>query len=254
MILDRIVHGAYPVFYVLQGRNRQLKLKEEDGERMKKLTELLVALVMVFGLVASAQATLRDMGDGTVYDTDTQLSWLKNANTAGAMTWDQAHAWVVTLNSGSGFAGFTNWRLPTTTEPDATCSYQYDAGGGFPLQGYGYNCTGNEMAHLFYVSLGNSAGSLTNTGPFTNLQGYYVYWLGTEFAPDPTATAWSFLFDIGFQNGCDKSTSVYAWAVRPGARSQSQSKPVPASGLLSMIGLGLAGLMIFGIRSRRATT
>jgi len=48
-----------------------------------------------------------DMNNGTIYDTSTQLSWLKNANTAGTMTWNQAVAWAASLNAGSGFAGLT---------------------------------------------------------------------------------------------------------------------------------------------------
>ena len=124
---------------------------------MMRLGIFLSILVMVFGLSVTAQAVLVDMNDGTIYDTDTQLSWLQNANTAGAMTWANANAWAASLNSGSGFAGLTGWRLPTTTQPDASCGYQYDpdGAGGIPSQGYGYNCALSEMARLFYVSLGN---------------------------------------------------------------------------------------------------
>jgi hypothetical protein len=166
---------------------------------------------------------LVDMNDGTIYDTDTQLSWLKNANTAGVlMTWDEAVAWAASLNTGRGFAGLTGWRLPTTTQPDATCSNQ-DNPGGFPLQGYQYYCTGSEMGYLHYVSLGNPAGRLYYMGPFTNMQGYNggsfgYYWSSTEFAPD-TNNAWRFDFEYGIQYYNPKTIYCYAWAVRPGARS-----------------------------------
>jgi len=163
---------------------------------------------------------LVDMNDGTIYDIDTQLSWLKNADTAGLMTWDQAVTWAASLNNSGGYAGLTGWRLPTTAEPDATCGYQYNPGGGFPLQGYGYNCTGSEMGHLHYVSLGRAAGpnDFSNTGPFTNVQAF-SYWSGSEYAPNATS-AWYFDFFYGTQGYIDKGANRYAWAVRPGARSR----------------------------------
>lgn len=48
----------------------------------KKLCILLTVLLIVMGLAGSAHAELVDMHDGTIYDTDTQLSWLKDANYA----------------------------------------------------------------------------------------------------------------------------------------------------------------------------
>ncbi len=217
---------------------------------MKRIGILLSALIMVFGLSVSAYATLQDMGDGTIYDTTTQLSWLKNANTAGLMNWSSAVAWAAGLNSGSGFAGLTGWRLPNTSQPDTNCSNNFDPGGGFQYSGY--SCTGSEMGYLYYVSLGNAAGGpLTNTGPFTDLQAPN-YWSGTAYAPDPTVNAWSFGFNDGVQGIGDQSGGYYAWAVRPGARG-SQASPVPASGTVGLIGLGLAGLVIVGMRLRKAT-
>ena len=178
---------------------------------MKKVGILLSVLVMVIGLSVSAQAALVDMHDGTIYDTDTQLSWLQNANTAGGMDWATANAWAASLNAGSGFAGLTGWRLPTSD----ICS--------------GYNCTNSEMGHLFYTELGNkgycdafgtcpqSGWGLENKGPFTNLQ-EATYWSGSEYAPDPIG-AWVFYFWRGDQFTEDKVLHDYAWAVRPGARS-----------------------------------
>jgi hypothetical protein len=169
---------------------------------MKRVSILVSVLVMVIVLSFSAHAALVDMHDGTIYDTGAYLSWLKDANAGGLKTWDQAVAWAESLNSGSGFAGLTGWRLPNA---DPAC-------------GINYNCTNSEMGHLYYTELRNTAGgaggSLTNTGPFINLQASF-YWSGTEYAPN---SAWYFLFNFGYQNAHDKGYSNYAWAVRPGAR------------------------------------
>lgn len=206
---------------------------------------VVILFVLLFGV--SAQAELKDMHDGTIYDTDTQLSWLQDANYAratgfdadGRMTWAIArNNWIATLNAGSGFAGFTNWRLPTTAQPDVSCSNNFNPGGDFPLQYYGFRCAGGEMGHLYYT-----AGITSSTpGPFTNLQAFY-YWSGTEFAPNPDY-AWNFNFTNGYQINYDKSIAFYALAVRPGERTVPAT-PVHASGTAGMIALTLAGLMIY---------
>lgn len=127
---------------------------------MKRIYTIIMSLMLVLGISVSGHAALIDMGDGTIYDNDTQLSWLKNANTNGLMTWSVANTWATNLV----FAGFNDWRLPTTLQPDLSCSTQ-------SVNSYGNNCTGSEMGHLYYTELGNPAGGpLTNTEDFTNLQ------------------------------------------------------------------------------------
>jgi len=183
---------------------------------MKRMCTLLSVLMMVIGLSVSAHAALVDMHDGTIYDTDTQLSWLKNANTAGAMDWSSAVAWAAslnTLNSGQGFAGLTGWRLPTKSD---TCS--------------GYNCTGSEMGHLYYTE----GVTLSNPGPFMNVQSD-DYWSGTECALNSPG-AWTLYFGNGNQDcGRNKDVASYALAVRPGARSVSVSVSVPTMNEWGMI-------------------
>ncbi len=163
---------------------------------------------MVIGLSASAQGKLIDMHDGTIYDTDTQLSWLKDAGAGGLKTWLYAKAWA----KGLTVANLTGWRLPAA---DPACDIAH-------------NCTRSEMGHLYYTELGNTAGGpLTNTGPFTNLQPD-SYWSDTEYAPNPNR-AWFFYFGNGHQNAGIKDLYYFVWAVCPGARDVSAL--VPASDL-----------------------
>jgi hypothetical protein len=183
-------------------------LTRKEVETMKRISILLSVLIIVIGLSVSAHGALIDMHDGTIYDTDTQLSWLKDAGAGGLKTWSYAKAWAKGLN----VAGLTGWRLPAA---DPACDFTY-------------NCTGSEMGHLYYTELGNTAGGpLTNIGPFTNLQPD-SYWSGTEYAPNPNR-AWSLYFGTGYQNAGAKDLYYYTWAVRPGARSVAAL--VPASGL-----------------------
>ena len=126
-----------------------------------KTSRLIGALcAVIFAVITmSSHAALvgRDL-DGNLttaeayYDTDANLTWLANANAAGTtMSWANANAWAAGLDI-DGTAGADGWRLPASD----TC--------------VGYNCTGSEMGNLFYNVLGNTAGSLSNTGPFSNVQ------------------------------------------------------------------------------------
>ncbi|HYN77971.1 MAG TPA: DUF1566 domain-containing protein [Lamprocystis sp. (in: g-proteobacteria)] len=168
---------------------------------------------------------------------------------SGTMTWWGATAWIQWLGR-IGYGGASDWRLPATAQPDTTCQYQDNLGSGFPLQGYGSNCTGSDLGHLFYTEGGLTAGDsiLDSTildDHFANMQSY-AYWSGTEFAPVPFG-AWYFLTDRGYQNRDGKGGQIYGWAVRPG---QVAAAPLPATGLLMALGLLALGV---SRRGRRAT-
>jgi hypothetical protein len=140
----------------------------------------MVMLVLAAGLSGTVQAALHDRGGGLIYDDALNVTWLQDANYAktsgydadGLMTWHEATAWAEQLN----INGYNDWRLPTTLQPDASCSNQ--AGG----DSFGYNCTGSELGHLFYEELGGYVeveGGLTTTyisnyGPFSNAEPIYV--------------------------------------------------------------------------------
>ena len=204
---------------------------------MKPLNTLIFGLACVSA--TTTQAALVDRGGGLIYDTDFNITWLADANYAmtsgydpsGLMVWSQAMTWASNLSYG----GYTDWRLPTTVQPDATCSIQ----GGVS---YGLNCTGSAMGHLFYTELGGTANFPISSSPdpdlalFTNVQSD-VYWSGTESAAD-TNLAWVGDFSGGGQFEINKSFSYYAWAVRSG---DVAAVPVPAA--LWLFGSGLLGLL-----------
>ena len=137
--------------------------------------------------------------------------------------------WVSNLSYG----GYSDWRLPTTLQPDVTCGNQSNG------LSSGVNCTGSEMGHLFYNELGGVAGLTiytthnTNYNLFQNIQSIYPYWSGTQGYQQPWETepsiAWFFGFGAGTQGLAGKGWNYFAWAVRDGDVS---AVPVPAAAWL----------------------
>jgi hypothetical protein len=213
----------------------------------------ICASIFMLAISTSVSAALVSRLSGQViYDNDLNITWLANAdlaanstfgvsniNTNGAMSWDTAQAWISSMNA-VNYLGYSDWRLPTTLQPDASCSMQ--ATNGLP---YGSNCQGSEMGHLFYNELGGLAFQSISTthnanfSLFNNIQND-GYWSGTEGDPG-SGDALDFYFNGGFQFPGGKSTNLFTWAVRTGDVS---AVPIPAaawlfgSGLLGLIGMG----------------
>ncbi len=189
------------------------------------------------------------------YDTDLNITWVADGNLApthdfgvsgmgtstsgfGAMGWDTSQAWIAAMNT-AGYLGVSDWRHTRVVDTDGP---DPDALGddGCNLAYSGTDCGWNvdpatgEIAHLYYVTLGNIGGydpagvhqdwcdtglpappaCLTNVGPFSNFFPNH-YWTGTEFAPDVTK-AWEFNARIGLQNIAVKTRISYVWPVRDG--------------------------------------
>jgi len=210
---------------------------------MKKSRLMGAVCTVLFTLIStpSHAVLIPVLGGQAYYDEDADLTWLADANVSGLMNWADANTWAAGLT----VDGIGGWRLPDTLQPDASCDGQLDPGGSFNLQGFGSNCTGSEMGNMFYNVLGNTAGSLSNTGPFSNVESG-LYWSATAYAP---ATTNSWIFDINNGNqvyGDAVTNSFYAWAVQSGNVALS-SVPVPAA--MWLFGSGLIGLI--GIAKRQ---
>jgi hypothetical protein len=113
----------------------------------------------------------------------------------------------------AGYLGRTGWRLPIILDTTSIGA----------LEGFNSDPSRSELAHLFYVTLGNVANvdengnpypdpGLSNTALFSNLQPYY-YWTGNEY--DDTY-AWAFAMHNGDQYRRAKVGNGYPFPVLDG--------------------------------------
>lgn len=222
-----------------------------------------LALALPMGAPPAVAALLpRDLdGDPSTveayYDTDINVTWLRDANLGagssyddgtpgqpstsdGRMTWGNAKAWAETLV----IFGIGGWRLPTTLQPDNSCSTQNNEGSS------GHGCSGSEMGHLFYIEgigehidPGPGGGSF---GDFVNLQLEKPYWSNTELTANNNG-AWHFSFSGGDQNTNAKMADpLFAWAVHdgsvgvaPGFSTDTPEPPITLTLAAAVLALGL---------------
>jgi len=221
------------------------------------MVELMEAIAIWKGCTSNSR--LIDNEDGTItqirYD-GSRLMWLKDANYAqtsgydadGRMTWDEALAWIASLNS-SNHLGYNDWRLPAPLPVNAT-SYDLDwSCDGSTDIGYNITSPNSEMSYMYYVELGNlgyhapdppdctfpqPSWGLSNTSYFYNLMNTgwtpgdprmdaAAYWTGTTNPLDQNA-AFDFRFKYGDQSAHDKSYDNYVWAVR---NDEGYQEPLP---------------------------
>lgn len=187
-------------------------------------------------------------GPEAFYDTALNITWLRNANAVGGTSSHGAAAWANSLVIG----GVGGWRLPEMLDTGLP---------GCNLSNFGTDCgnnvrtAGNELAHLWHVTLGNKSffdtlgngpqpgWSVSNDGGFQYMQ-KYGYWYGTPYAPD-LSDSWFFDTGMGSQNHVGNGSPLFVIAVRSG-----DVAAIPEPQTYAMMLLGIGGLLL-AVRRRQ---
>ena len=207
----------------------------------------------------------RDLdGNGSVdafFDASLNITWLRDAGKADGRPWSELVGWADTFQIGA----YTNWRLPTMIDSQAPgCDASFNGTDcGYNVQTAVAGTVFSEMAHLYYVTLGNLGArdtdgdtrpgdlgvdwGLVNTGAFQNLQAG-LYWTGLDYAPN-ASFAWSFDMSVGRQGADVKDVDrLGVFAVHEG----SIGTPVPEPGSRALMLLGTLGGAVLFLRRRKA--
>jgi hypothetical protein len=157
-------------------------------------------------------------------------------------------------DNNSGYLGVNGWRLPDYVDlpPTVGCNTSGASYSGSDC-GYNVDTASGELAHMFFITLGNLAEYDTNgnqramgnygaknTGNFYNLL-FEPYWYGDVSTQDATKS-WYFNTHYGLQRRALNTYELVAWAVHDGDIGTALATvPVPAA--LWLFGAGLLGLV-----------
>jgi hypothetical protein len=201
---------------------------------------------VLLSFTLNTHAVFIDAGNGMVYDTELNVTWLKDANLAmtsgydadGLMNWNDAVAWASSLTVG----GVMGWRLPTMTT---------SSGGGPRPNENGQDITGptnsNEFGWLWYqLNGGADITASTDISPFINLplqDGVSSEWYWTN--EESGDNAWRMSMNCAcWDDGSNKLTAEwYAWAVHEG-----NVTAVPETSTMLLMS---AGLIVLGFVNRK---
>ncbi len=145
-----------------------------------------------------------DNGDGTITDNITGLMWEKLANDGSIHAWGTEYTWynaftkIASLNA-SGFAGYTDWRLPNVVELASLANH-----------GQAYPATYPEFDAPNHGSCPTGC-----TVEECSCTWAHVHWTSSTTVNTP-ANAWSVDFILGSQGSPRKTTVAAVRAVRAG--------------------------------------
>lgn len=241
---------------------------------MKKsvLEHLCLSLLILF--VFPTQAALIDRGNGLIYDSTLNITWMQDANYAKTSGFDEDgrmdFSTALAFADSVVYQGFEDWRLAKVDVDDVTCS---DSSTYFSrTQYYGLNCAGsqNELGYMYYNNLGfqphtsvewphtqynqeiNASfldGEDKSEKRFNNLIAH-VYGTTLPVWPELVSNVnWGFNTYAGRQADYNNNQQLYVWLVRDGDSIVNVEEPYSA--LLIMM---LAITLVFNRKNTETTS
>ncbi len=204
-------------------------------------------------------------------DSVTGLMWTQDANLArtltfgvsgigydGRMTYQTARLWVEAMNQ-ANYGGYNDWRLPVINPVNGiNFNYSVSWSVGAETDMGPVSSPASELGYMYYQNLGGIAPYDLNGnvrpdhGIFHNgVDGYRTsgdigvvsnliasaYWTSSTY-PRYSDHMLAYSYSSGMQGGLQEDREFYVWAVRP----------VPTSGTMSLLLVGLAMAQRFRLR------
>ena len=215
------------------------------------IPKYFVSTLLVFALLCcsvAVQATLIDRGNGLIFDTVLNITWLQDAGLSGRRQPDDR--WAEDLV----FGGFDDWRRASLdvngqgpNDDIVNCAVVTEA-----------DCRDNELGYMYYINFGGTvpeferADDLINAISVDGVQFYNIgmaYWSGTLYitgseSPDspPDTEPWIFGFYNGSHiQGLNGFLLPHIWAVRDG----DVIAAVPVSSSLALMLAGALPLVLY---------
>jgi hypothetical protein len=209
-----------------------------------------IAMVSLFAAAAPARAELINLGNGMIYDSVQDLTWLQDMgyvrssgyDADGRLTYSQARTWADSLT----FGGYDDWRLPTMTVEglahlgeDEITEVMAQLGGRWEASdiGDGLSWWNYDMPSSFGPFIPPTRTAMWVTPPSGSNQcptwytGCYS-WMG-----------WTTIDLAQYHWGSPETAGPTAWAVRDGMAR------VPEPSVLALLGVGAT--LAFGRRRQR---
>lgn len=198
------------------------------------IKSVLVGVIGGALLPGTAAASLIDRGNGLLYDTVLNVTWLQDADLAatnhfgvvsgidglGRMDYSTAQSWIAGMNS-AHWKGYVGWRLPSlglpANDPDKSTSSNY------------------ELGYMLHVNLGVANG-ISSGGTYGLVQDLQAntYWYGVPF---DSTHQWVIGMTTGYSSNGLSANHYYSWAVITGDVAGT-TVPEPAPLALALAAMG----------------